>query len=67
MGRSLRGHLNNATSRGRTATCLPLDVGQLPNKLPALRGSVKGRESACRSRTVGDPSHLSNYGVTTTK
>jgi hypothetical protein len=31
--------------KGRTATCLPLDVGQLPNQLAALREASKGEKA----------------------
>jgi hypothetical protein len=58
--RSLRGQLTPREGAGQLPASL-LDVGPLPNQPPALRRSVEGRESACRSRTVGDPSHLSDY------
>src|SRR5215208_4596612 len=61
MLRTLRGKRTPREGQDRylpPSRCGPATQPQLPNQLPALRGSVEGRESACRSRTVGDPSHL---------
>jgi hypothetical protein len=40
-------------------------LARYPTNYLRLGEASKG-EKACRSRTVGDPSHLSNYGDTTT-